>query len=208
MTPESAPDLRPTSTEPAPTAGETGPTKQLDDQFEAEIQAKGLTAPRVTPADVEANIASEHYFTADDGASHAHIRETMTTSPEGVSCVRSFTMPPLLELLTFCVLILRNGTKIVGINYGAIDPAQHDAARGRAEARADAVRQVWPLLGYALRERLAAAAIQDQIKSEAVKAGVTDPAMLHALSMMPFTNDLRGILPNAQVENPYFTLLL
>jgi hypothetical protein len=32
--------------------------------IEQEIQAKGLTAPRVTPADVEANIASEHYFTA------------------------------------------------------------------------------------------------------------------------------------------------
>ena len=37
-----------------------------DQQIEQEIQAKGLTAPRVTPADIEANIASEHYFTAAD----------------------------------------------------------------------------------------------------------------------------------------------
>ncbi len=36
--------------------------------IEQEIQAKGLTAPRVTPADIEANIASVHYFTAADGA--------------------------------------------------------------------------------------------------------------------------------------------
>ena len=28
-----------------------------DDQIEQEIQAKGLTAPRITPADVGANIA-------------------------------------------------------------------------------------------------------------------------------------------------------
>jgi hypothetical protein len=38
-----------------------------DQTIEDEIQAKGLTAPRVTPADIEANIASEHYFTAEDG---------------------------------------------------------------------------------------------------------------------------------------------
>ena len=31
------------------------------------IQAKGKTAPRVTPTDLEAVIASEHYFTAADG---------------------------------------------------------------------------------------------------------------------------------------------
>lgn len=35
--------------------------------IEQEIQAKGLTAPRVTPADIEANIAGEYYFTAADG---------------------------------------------------------------------------------------------------------------------------------------------
>ena len=35
-----------------------------DQAIEQEIQAKGLTAPRVTPADIEANIAAEYYFTA------------------------------------------------------------------------------------------------------------------------------------------------
>lgn len=35
--------------------------------IEQEIQAKGLTAPRITPADVELNIVSEHYFTAAQG---------------------------------------------------------------------------------------------------------------------------------------------
>jgi hypothetical protein len=39
-----------------------------DAQIEAEIQAKGKTAARITPADIEANIASEHYFTAGEGA--------------------------------------------------------------------------------------------------------------------------------------------
>ncbi|WP_289242047.1 Gp49 family protein [Delftia sp.] len=47
---------------------------------------------------------------------------------------------------------------MVGINYGAIDPAQHDAARGRSEARAQAVEKVWELLGFRLRDKLAAGA--------------------------------------------------
>jgi hypothetical protein len=37
-----------------------------DKAIEQEIQAKGLTAPRVTPADIEANIVGERYFTAAD----------------------------------------------------------------------------------------------------------------------------------------------
>ena len=37
-----------------------------DNQIEQEIQAKGLTAPRITPADIEANIASEHYFMCNE----------------------------------------------------------------------------------------------------------------------------------------------
>lgn len=43
-------------------------TSATDQAIEQEIQAKGLTAPRVTPADLQANIAHEHYFTAADGA--------------------------------------------------------------------------------------------------------------------------------------------
>ena len=31
-----------------------------DETIEQEIQAKGLTAPRVTPADIEANITKVH----------------------------------------------------------------------------------------------------------------------------------------------------
>jgi hypothetical protein len=57
--------------------------------------------------------------------------------------------------VTFAVLTLRNGTKVVGINYGAIDPAQHSAERGRTEARKDAVSKVYELLGFRLRDELA-----------------------------------------------------
>jgi hypothetical protein len=115
-----------------------------------QILANGNTAARVLPADIEADIASEYYFTAAQGVIGAH----MATLP----AAEILGSKHELTLLTFCVLLLQNGTKVVGINYGAIDPAQHDAERGKQEARADAVRQVWPLLGYALRSELAKAA--------------------------------------------------
>lgn len=107
-------------------------------------------APRITPADVEAQIVAEYFFTAAHGVLGARTRgELIVSNPAEVS-------GPGAEMLTFCVLQLRNGTRIVGTNYGAIDPAQHSAERGRADARAQAVEQIWPLLGYELRTKLAA----------------------------------------------------
>lgn len=119
-----------------------------DHVIEQEIQAKGLTAPRVTPADIEANIAGEHYFTAADGAYQAG-RERDYTEQEWAA------IKGPLGLLTFCVLVLRNGTKIVGINYGPVSPENFCAKQGREEARAHAIEQVWPLMGYELRSKLA-----------------------------------------------------
>ena len=121
------------------------------DSLEREIQAKARAGPRVTPADIEAEIASEHYFTAAEGRYGAIVSETYvgTELPK----VDDGDLEPL-ELLTFCVLVLRIGAKVVGINHGAIDPAQHSAERGREQARKDAVSKCWELLGFRLRDRL------------------------------------------------------
>ena len=50
----------------------TQPASRGDDEtIEQEIQRKGKTAPRITPADIEATIVSEWYFTAGDGVAGA-----------------------------------------------------------------------------------------------------------------------------------------
>lgn len=72
-----------------------------DSAIEQEIRAKGLTAPRVTPDDIEANIASTHYFTAADGEQGRLMGEGH--DPCGIPSNESIC------LLTFCVLVLRNG---------------------------------------------------------------------------------------------------
>lgn len=121
-----------------------------DAHIEAEIQAKGLTAPRITPADIEANIASEHYFTALQGA-----RMDVLDAIQGDSLTHlSPPLEPALGLLTFCVLLLRNGHRIVGVNEGPVSAANFDAELGRKLARQKAIDQIWPLMGYELRERL------------------------------------------------------
>jgi len=115
-----------------------------DAGIERMLQAKGLTAPRITPADIEKNITSEYYFTAGDGAVGAY------AAPAGdLTCV----YPPTLDLLTFCVLILKNGFTVTGESACA-SPENFDAEVGRKIARSNAVNKVWPLMGYELRSKL------------------------------------------------------
>ena len=118
-----------------------------DSSIEQEIQAKGLTAPRVTPADIEANIVGEHYFTATEAlVGQARGPEWQATPKE-------------LDLLTFCVLVLRNGFTVTGESACA-SPENFDAEVGRKIARANAVNKVWPLMGYELRSKLSAASAE------------------------------------------------
>ena len=125
-----------------------------DQTIEQEIKAKGLTAPRVTPADIEANIASEHYFTAGDGYCGA-LTITPEFSQSGEDLSTLLVAPPeSLDLLTFCVLILRNGFTVHGAS-GVASPENFDAEIVRKVARANAVREIWPLMGYALKQKLA-----------------------------------------------------
>jgi len=46
-----------------------------DQAIEQEIQAKGLTAPRITPIDIETNIAGEYYFTAGYAVAGANMEQ-------------------------------------------------------------------------------------------------------------------------------------
>jgi len=120
-----------------------------DQAIEQEIQAKGLTAPRITPADIEANIAAEYYFTAKDGVVAANI--TGTGFMPAIDEVEQS-----LGLLTFCVLVLRNGFTVTGESACA-SPENFNAEIGRKIARQNAVAKVWPLMGYELRSTIHAA---------------------------------------------------
>lgn len=55
--------------------------------------------------------------------------------------------------LTICVLELQNGFRVTGESACA-DPANFNQAKGEELSRKDACEKIWPLLGYALRDRL------------------------------------------------------
>jgi hypothetical protein len=115
-----------------------------DKAIEQQIQAKGLNAPRIKPDDIKANIVCEHYFTAGDGAHGSALAAGKDRSAYDSS----------LDLLTFCVLVLRNGFTVTGESACA-SPENFDPEIGRRIARENAVAKVWPLMGYELRSKLA-----------------------------------------------------
>ncbi len=133
-----------------------------DQTIEQEIQAKGLNAPRITPADIEANIKECHYFTAFDGVDGADIGRLRAQDPNEPLTLDALSDDPVaalmqspLQLLTFCVLVLRNGFTVTGESACA-SPENFDAEIGRKIARENAINKVWPLMGYELRSTLMA----------------------------------------------------
>ncbi|EAP6673928.1 hypothetical protein PC032_004832 [Salmonella enterica] len=113
-----------------------------DKNIEQEIQAKGLTAPRVTPQHIDSVILEEHYFTAYDGIRAANM---------GVG--DAWTAHKSTDLLTFCVLVLRNDFTVTGESACA-SPENFDPEIGRKIARDNAVNKIWMLEGYLLKQRL------------------------------------------------------
>ena len=115
-----------------------------DSAIEQEIKVKGLTAPRVTPADLNDNIIDVLYFTAHE----ASIGQDLAPSD------RAYIASQAHYLLTFCVLTLKNGFTVTGESACA-SPENFDAEIGRKIALENAKQKIWPLMGYALKERLA-----------------------------------------------------
>ena len=120
-----------------------------DQQIESEIIAKNLTAPRITPVDLENTIAYEAYFTAEHGIEGAMARLQLHQRTPG-----DIIVAPLNQV-TLCVLVLKNGTKILGVNTGPVSPGNFDAELARKLARSNATDQIWPMLVYELRTKLA-----------------------------------------------------
>jgi len=98
--------------------------------------AEGRTAPRVSLDDIKNAIDSEYVTTADKAFAGCPISDP-------------------LKVLTLCIVVMRNGYTVIGKSAPA-SAGNFDAELGAKLAREDAIRQIWPLMGFALREKLAA----------------------------------------------------
>ena len=92
------------------------------------------TPNRVSLDSMVEKIAEEHYATADQAFTASEV--------------------PATRVLTLCLLVMKNGFMVIGKSAPA-DPKNFNEDLGRKFAREVAIRQLWPLEGYALREKLA-----------------------------------------------------
>lgn len=107
-----------------------------------DASAAVAVAPRVALADIKAKIADVYYVTGDLIASHG-----------GDGEVGMEPVPPNLHILTVCMVVMTNGFIVIG-KAAPASPENFNAQLGRNLAYEDAVRQLWPLEGYLLRETL------------------------------------------------------
>lgn len=111
--------------------------------------ASFATKPRVSLADIEAAITARYHLTGEDAGRAA----------KGIYAP-DFEVPvaiDALRLLSICILVMRNGFTVIGKSAPA-SPENFDAEYGKKLAYEDAVRQLWPLMGFALKDRLHEAA--------------------------------------------------
>ena len=104
-------------------------------------------APRVTLDSMKKKIVREFYINGGEAALifDQHTGRNGPLDPE----IKS------LEVLTICILVMANGFTLIG-KAAPASPENFNAELGRKFAYEDAIRKIWPLEGYALREALAA----------------------------------------------------
>lgn len=99
---------------------------EVTDQQSAAV----AVAPRVRLEDIEAYIDSVHYCT---GA--------------------NITDDPADRILTLCLLKMKNGFIVIG-KVAPVSPENYNTQLGQKFAYEDAVRQLWPLMAFSLKDHL------------------------------------------------------
>jgi hypothetical protein len=98
-----------------------------DSAIEQEIEAKGLTAPRVTPDDITDNIR--------------HVEYVKHVSHGG-------------QVLRWAVLTTKSGYAVVGNPSVAVSPENDNEEIGQKVAFENSKQDLWPLMGYELKSKL------------------------------------------------------
>ena len=90
-------------------------------------------APRVSLKDIERKIDFVRYETADNAFGYIDAD---------------------MAIMTLCLVKCTNGFMVIGKSAPA-SPENFNADLGKKLAYEDAIRQLWPLMGFALRDKLA-----------------------------------------------------
>ncbi|MCB0252165.1 MAG: hypothetical protein KDI55_00365 [Anaerolineae bacterium] len=104
------------------------------------VAAEGATSPRVSLMDIRNEIKSKTFLNLA-----AAIEASGIIAPEAA------------KIMTLCVVEMHNGFIFIGKSAPA-SPENYDAEKGKLFAGDDAVRQIWPMMGFALKDRLKSSA--------------------------------------------------
>lgn len=141
MSDRTAPDTGPKQAATTTAPSVEPENKQLDDQLtgkltdqaiEDYVKANGLNAPRVTLAEFDANIV------------HTEVLKHVTHSG---------------QVLRWATLTTRNGFAVTGRPSCSASSENDNPPLGTKVAIDNARAELWPLMGYALRERLASTTV-------------------------------------------------
>lgn len=98
-----------------------------DLEIEQKLQLKGLNAPRVTPEAIVENI-------------------------DNIEIVKYISKSG--QVLRWAVITMKNGFAVTGKPSASVSPENDDEEIGERIAVANARNEIWPLMGYALKELL------------------------------------------------------
>lgn len=140
-------------------------TSDLTEQFRAAM-LKGERGQRLAPIQYvtmsdpgplfwgKLAVDSTHYFNAFDGIAGAAFNER---NPDGVLRPFGFDAAPAHMKVLFCVIVLVDGFKAVGVNYGPADGSPYSLATARQLSHQAAMAQVLEHLeATRVRQRAAA----------------------------------------------------
>lgn len=113
---------------PGATPTTTRSTTMQSQTVEHIVQKKGLNAPRVSFTDLTSNVVATEIV--------KHV------TPSG-------------QVLRWAVLTTRNGFAVTGRPSCSVSSANDDQGLGEQIAIDNARQELWPLMGYALKERMA-----------------------------------------------------
>lgn len=119
------------------------------DQIEEAVKANNLNAPRVSKDDLEANIV------------HTEVVKHVTHSG---------------KVLRWAVLTTRNGFAVTGNPSASVSIENDHAPTGESVAIANAKSALWPLMGYALAEKMTTAKGEEAPGQEPNYPGFADLA--------------------------------
>ena len=111
---------------------------------------------RVTQDMVENEIVAVDYFTGAEGVTGSHFATWFPCSDNNRELVEETAIvhqeaSMRLEVLTICVVTVKNGFTFVGTS-APVDYKAFDAQKGREIARERAVEQIWKFLGFRIAD--------------------------------------------------------